>query len=86
MKLKRGPSPTTVTECSGPNAARNHGVRESAGDWIALLDDVSTTGPTLQVLAEALLDAGAASVDGWCVARADRRVMAAENPPVAKPA
>jgi ComF family protein len=39
---------------------------------IALLDDVTTTGRTLQELASVLLEAGAAAVDGWCVARADR--------------
>ena len=40
---------------------------------VALLDDVTTTGHTLQELAAALVGQGAASVDGWCVARADRR-------------
>lgn len=39
---------------------------------IALLDDVTTTGRTLQELAAVLLEAGAEAVDGWCVARADR--------------
>jgi ComF family protein len=43
---------------------------------VAAVDDVTTTGRTLQELAAALLDAGAASVDGWCVARADRRTGA----------
>lgn len=45
----------------------------ASGLRIALLDDVTTTGRTLQELAAALLEAGAAAVDGWCVARADRR-------------
>jgi ComF family protein len=40
---------------------------------VAVLDDVTTTGRTLHELAGALLEAGAAAVDGWCVARADRR-------------
>jgi predicted amidophosphoribosyltransferase len=40
---------------------------------VALLDDVTTTGRTLQELAAVLLEAGAESVDGWCVAHADRR-------------
>jgi len=54
---------------------------------IALVDDVTTTGRTLQALGEALLEAGAGSVDGWCVARADRRVAAAPDlRPVAEPA
>ena len=44
----------------------------ACGLRIALLDDVTTTGRTLQELASALLEAGAAAVDGWCVARADR--------------
>lgn len=43
---------------------------------IALVDDVTTTGRTLQELAAALLEAGAESVEGWCVARADRRTAA----------
>jgi predicted amidophosphoribosyltransferase len=40
---------------------------------VVLVDDVMTTGSTLQSLATALLAAGAAEVDAWCVARADRR-------------
>lgn len=43
------------------------------GMRVAIVDDVRTTGRTLHELAAALVDAGAASVDGWCVARADRR-------------
>jgi ComF family protein len=54
---------------------------------IALVDDVTTTGRTLQELATALLEAGAESVEGWCVARADRRDAAApDGPPAAEPA
>jgi ComF family protein len=54
---------------------------------VALVDDVTTTGRTLQALAEALREAGAESVDGWCVARADRRVAPTpDSPPVAEPA
>lgn len=37
---------------------------------ILLIDDVCTTGATLTAAAEALLAAGAASVSGYCVARA----------------
>lgn len=37
---------------------------------ILLIDDVCTTGATLAAAAQALLDAGAASVWGYCVARA----------------
>ena len=54
---------------------------------VALLDDVTTTGRTLQELALALDRAGAASVDAWCVARADLRAIASSHvPPAAKPA
>jgi ComF family protein len=40
---------------------------------IAIVDDVTTTGRTLQELAGVLTAAGAASVVAWCVARADLR-------------
>jgi len=36
---------------------------------IAVVDDVTTTGTTLRLLAAALSAAGACSVDAWCVAR-----------------
>jgi ComF family protein len=41
------------------------------GRHIAVLDDVLTTGSTAAALAEALLQAGAARVDVWCVALAE---------------
>jgi ComF family protein len=46
------------------------------GRRIAIVDDVITTGSTVAQLARALREAGAASVDVWCVARAtpDARV------------
>ena len=40
---------------------------------VALLDDVVTTGATVEAAARALLAAGAATVDVWCVARAAGR-------------
>lgn len=43
---------------------------EVAGRRIVLLDDVVTTGSTVAAAAQSLLDAGARSVDVWCVARA----------------
>lgn len=63
-------------------------VAAARGLRVALLDDVTTTGHTLQELAVALLEQGAASVDGWCVARADRRNASAKSvePPRAEPA
>jgi ComF family protein len=41
-----------------------------AGKRVLLVDDVCTTGATLAAAALALLDAGAESVSGYCVARA----------------
>jgi ComF family protein len=41
-----------------------------AGRRVALLDDVVTTGSTVEAAAQALLDAAARAVDVWCVARA----------------
>ena len=60
----------------------------AGGLRIALVDDVTTTGRTLQELAAVLLEAGAASVEGWCVARADRRDGAGQPraPSAAEPA
>jgi ComF family protein len=43
------------------------------GRHLTLIDDVTTTGSTLGELASALLDAGAAGISAWCVARAERR-------------
>ena len=54
---------------------------------IALVDDVTTTGRTLQELAATLVEAGAGSVEGWCVARAERKHVAAPDASaVAEPA
>jgi len=56
------------------------------GFRVALVDDVTTTGRTLQELAGALIAAGAGSVDGWCVARADLRTTATpQASPAAEP-
>ena len=40
-----------------------------AGKRVALVDDVMTTGASFRAATEALLGAGARSVDVWCVAR-----------------
>ncbi|HET8598349.1 MAG TPA: ComF family protein [Castellaniella sp.] len=44
-----------------------------AGARIAIVDDVLTTGATMQAVAGALKTAGAARVEGWVLARALRR-------------
>ena len=43
--------------------------RSFAGERVAVVDDVMTTGATLDALAAALKDAGAASVTNWVVCR-----------------
>jgi ComF family protein len=50
-----------------------------SGRRVVLVDDVTTTGSTLQALATALLAAGAVEVNAWCVARADRRGIQAHT-------
>lgn len=62
------------TELEGLQRRRNlRGAFEVQGDvrglHIALIDDVMTTGTTLDELARTLLAAGAARVDAWVVAR-----------------
>ena len=53
---------------------------------VALVDDVTTTGRTLHELAGTLVEAGAGTVTGWCIARADLRTTATPAPPpAAKP-
>ena len=54
------------------NLAGAFGAGPVAGLRVAIVDDVTTTGSTLQELACVLMKAGACAVDGWCVARADR--------------
>lgn len=64
------------------NLAGAFGARGVAGLRVAIIDDVTTTGATLQELAGALHRAGARAVDAWCVARAERgiRCDAAREP------
>jgi len=54
------------------NLAGAFGAGPVAGLRAAIVDDVTTTGTTLQELAGALAQAGASAVDAWCVARTDR--------------
>lgn len=47
-----------------------HATSEVRGQRVAIVDDVLTTGATAGAVAAALLEAGAFSVDAWCIARA----------------
>lgn len=54
------------------NLKRAFGVRQTLAGRIAIVDDVMTTGCTVQELARTLRDAGAAQVEVWVCARAGR--------------
>ncbi len=43
--------------------------RNIQGQAVALVDDVMTTGATAKAASLSLLEAGAKSVDIWCIAR-----------------
>lgn len=71
QRVRNTPSQSTL-----PWKERNKNMRkafsctaEVAGKHIAVVDDVMTTGATLNELALALLDAGASEVSAWVVAR-----------------
>ena len=71
--VRTGDAPAQATL---PWAQRRRNVRGAfacrgafAGRHVALVDDVMTTGATLEAAAAALLHAGAARVDAWVVAR-----------------
>ena len=44
--------------------------KKIAYDHIAILDDVFTTGSTVQALSMAFRDAGVSQIDVWCICRA----------------
>ncbi len=66
----------TPAQAELPPDARTRNVRDAfacpislAGQRVALVDDVMTTGATLDALARAVKRAGALSVENWVVAR-----------------
>lgn len=69
-KVKHTPPQTGL-----PRAARRRNLRAAfrcegvEGLRVAVVDDVTTTGATLEALAQTLRRAGASRVDGWVVAR-----------------
>ena len=46
-----------------------HATRRWQGEHVAIVDDVMTTGATVEALARAVKDAGAGRVTAWVVAR-----------------
>jgi ComF family protein len=54
---------------------------ELCGRRVVIVDDVFTTGSTIAAVATAVREAGAASVDAWCVARADAPERSSGNAP-----
>lgn len=76
LATRRRPTPPQVglhLEDRRRNLADAFRAGAVAGHRVVIVDDVTTTGTTLQELAGVLSGAGAAVVDAWCVARADRR-------------
>jgi ComF family protein len=68
------------------NLAGAFGAGQAAGLRVAIVDDVTTTGTTMQELASVLVQAGAVAVDAWCVARTDRNRIHTRSPHEASPA
>lgn len=71
VRLRNTPSQSTL-----PLNERGRNMRKAfscannvAGKHVAIVDDVMTTGATLNELAQALLNAGASEVSAWVVAR-----------------
>jgi ComF family protein len=69
-RVKHGPSQRgSSRQARQSNLIDAFASRRWQGQCVALVDDVMTTGATLQALADVLLEAGASAVHGWCATR-----------------
>lgn len=74
-RMDRGPQAGLTADARVRNVAAAFAVaRDLSGLSVAIVDDVVTTGATVNALAEALLDAGAARCEAWAVARTPEAV------------
>lgn len=84
-------APQRDSEIKGVFSVTTQGIATLKGRHVAIVDDVMTTGATLNAAALALLAGGARSVSAWVVARtpapqAGRADINAADPPLAMPA
>lgn len=69
-RIRHGPDQRGLSrEARQQNLIGAFASRPWQGERIAVIDDVMTTGATLEALATTLLDAGASEVHAWCATR-----------------